>query len=237
MRNRTKDLFVSPLQSREANTNQIEQLEEVIVEKEDEIMEFQAVRRTLAALATGTNAPNRKYTRKSVHSDNVPGAARQSLTTQRRSGRSIAVSKESNMIYQDVPERLGEADRSFESTSSKSGPTPKRSKPRKSFKDTAIRQPRLSFTAPKSTKAQDTRLPLRDVSAGRVNVSPVKLSQLSKGEFQQLVERKHGKGNNNDEVDDMEFGSEIVLTSTPYTPKSTKPMGNEDDHGDTTVDE
>ena len=84
---------------------------------------------------------------------------------------------------------------------------------------------------------QDKRLPLLDVSAGRANVSPCKSRLLSKGDYE-----KHGNWESNvagplEDAEDLEFGSDIMFTSTPFTPKPMKAMEEPSIYGDTTVDE
>jgi hypothetical protein len=213
--------------------DKVKQLEDIVAERDEEISEFQAMRETLAA-AIGTKVPDRKHTHRSVHNAAALELAQHS--PRHRSRRLLACS-EDVQPYEDVDDDMAdEGSRSFDSASSKSGPTPKRAKPRKSFKVPTIRQPRLSIAAARSTKVQDKRLPLLDVSTGRANISPVR----------PVMSRKSGnekKNHENDdvrdleEVVDLEFGSEVMFTSTPFTPKPAEPKAENGFYDDTTVDE
>jgi hypothetical protein len=211
----------------------VQQLEDLVAEKEDEIQEFQAMRQTLAA-AIGTNLAGRKHVRKSVHYHAAPAETQRTPVSRRRSRRlTIDPKPHSNQLNQTPylesetsPDVVQEADKSFESASSKSGPTPKRAKQYKPFRAPAVRQPRLNYGLTKTTNTQ-MKMPLLDISIGRGNMSLVRPSTTRKG--------SHGKGFDEENVE-VEFGSEI-LTNTPFTlgPIATK----DDDHfyDDTIADE
>jgi len=120
------------------------------------------------------------------------------------------------------------ADRSFESSaSSAGGPTPKRLKPRKSFKVPAVEQPSVKHgTTPDQGRRTTliSRQPLMDVSKGRANQSPSKLLVPGHKAPQYASPRKHVVVINPMEddqeggpEDDEDFDASALFTSTPLT--------------------
>ena len=197
--------------------HQIGRLEELVASKNEEIAGFQAMRQTLAA-AIG-NLPERKHPRKSVR---YAASAQRSPVSRRRSRRLAGDIEDlqtphGTQTLRHDPNEPEAGDLSFESNSSRSGSTPKRAKPHKPFKVPVVRQPRLSAATPRSTRAQNMRLPLVDVSTGRGNMSPIrrslpaKLTPSEKGEWENL------RYESTEAYEDLDFGCEI-FTSMPFTP-------------------
>jgi chromosome segregation ATPase len=219
---------------------EIKLLEDIVAERDEEISEFQTMRQTLAA-AIGTKVPDqkpvdRKHARKGVHHTNAREPSQHSPASHRRSRQLIAEQKEV-YPFEDVDNMIEHGNRSFESTSSKSGPTPKRARPRKAFKVPTIHQPQLSIAANRSVKLQDRRLPLRDLSAGRANLSPVQPVRSTKTGYENQDHGEDSDARELEEAVDLEFGSLVMLTSTPFTPNPVASKVEAGFYDDTTVDD
>ncbi|KAF2435681.1 hypothetical protein EJ08DRAFT_285311 [Tothia fuscella] len=182
---------------------------------------------------TLTAALDRKPPRNSVRLSKTVQSNQRSPDTRRRSTR---VGTESHVTQLTQVEHFDEGDHSFESTSSKSGPTPKRARPRQVFKIPEIRQPQLGVTARKSAKIRNRRLPLRDVSSGRGNLSPLKPRRMSKGSPLKQDNWERNQTGEEDEAD-LEFGSEILFTSTPFPTNLPQIEDGLDGGESTTMDE
>lgn len=212
----------------------LQQLQDLVAAKNEEIAEFQAMRQTLAA-AIG-HLPGRKHPRKSVHYASPVGRSsysrRQSgrLTDQRANDSSKTIEHVAEVAPADI-------DLSSASVSTEDGSTPKRPKSRKPFRVPVVRQPRLSTIAtPRSVKSRSQRAPLRDVSHTLGNRSPSKDVIASGKKFQINVDPKNDGRQNTPyaELNELDFGSEI-FSSTPFTPAKRMTYNNGQD--DETVDE
>jgi predicted nucleic acid-binding Zn-ribbon protein len=211
---------------------EIKQLEGIVAQKEEEISEFQTMRDTLAA-AIGTKVPDRKHMSKSVH--HTYASESTSRAPRHPSRRALAEPKEVQPCEDIEDEMSDKGGRSFDSACSNNGPTPKRAKPRKAFKLPTIRQPRISIAVAKSAKFEDKRLPLVDV-AGRANISPARpMKSHNSGYEKQVYDDDNAR--DLEEAIDLEFGSDFMFTSTPFTPKPSKSMAETGFYDDTTVDE
>ncbi|TID17144.1 hypothetical protein E2P81_ATG09698 [Venturia nashicola] len=215
------------------NQREIQQLEDIVAEKEETIRELNAVQQRVAAAMATAGAGN--HVRKSVHYPSKPAENQRTPVSRRRSRRlTIDPKSHSNQINQapnpeseSSPDAKPGHDRFFESASSTSGPTPKRVKQYKTSRTSGFRPPRLSTGVAKTAETQ-IRIPLLDVSTGRGNAYPPRPA----------TEREAYDGKNVfDEANvEVEFGSQL-FTSTPFTPG---PVGKtKDDHffEDTTADE
>jgi hypothetical protein len=191
------------------------------------------MRQTLAA-AIGPNFAGRKHVRKSVHYHAEP-AEIQGTPVQRRTSRRLTAERKPHssqhnqapyLESETSPDVAREGDRSFESTSSKGGPTPKRVKQNKPFRAPVMRPSRLNYALTKTANNQ-IRMPLLDVSTGRGNMSPVRPCTAGRDSYE--------KGFDEENVD-VEFGSGI-FTSTPLTPGLIATTNDDGLYDDTTVDE
>jgi chromosome segregation ATPase len=195
---------------------QIEQLQEIVATKEEEIAKFQAMRQTLAA-AIG-QLPRRKHSRKSVQY--APSAHRPLASRWQSSG---LIGKHAASSLKNAASDLyggkafpSTADVSFESESTQTGSTPKQAKPRKPFKVPTIRQPCVStISTPKSVKVRSQRLPLTDISAACDNKLPsCQVASVKSLKFDHNSENVKIDGAG--DADELEFDSEISI-STPFT--------------------
>ncbi len=113
---------------------------------------------------------------------------------------------------------------SFESsTSSKSGPTPKRTRPRRTTRTPSMHQTKISTDAitvktAHDTASRSTRQPLKDLSVSISNRSPVRTQQHGLGKLRQEREYSWVDGKNHvDEVmelGDLSFGGSDLFAST-----------------------
>jgi hypothetical protein len=188
------------------------------------------MRQTLAA-ALGQSVPDRKHTRKSVRHNKGVGGAQHSPIPRRRNTRLGGDIDVCPSTYDDQEE---DGNRSSESTSYKSGSTPKRAKPRQPFKVPEIRQPRLNVATTRSAKLHERRLPLRDVSSGRANLSPIRPTHLGKDS---PIKQDDWERNRVEDEVGLEFGSDVLFTSTPFTPMAPAMADEVDGYNDTTLDE
>lgn len=176
-----------------------------------------------------------KHVRKSVQFKHKPAETQRTPVSRRKSRRlTIDPKPHSNQLNQapyleskTSPNANPEVEQSFESASSKSGPTPKRAKQYKASRASAIRQPRLSTGGGKTAETQ-IRMPFLDVSTGRGNTYPLGPATGSKASHRKQVF---------DEANvEVEFGSQI-FTSTPFTPGPNAKTKNDHFYDDTTADE
>ena len=150
----------------------------------------------------------------------------------------------SNDIYVDSPDghqasrtqSTTASAQSFESsTSSKSGPTPKRTRPRRTTKTSSLQQTKIDLGAKTVKTAHDTtyqpsRQPLKDVGMGVPNRSPVRAARHGFGKPQ--LEGDRGWIGGEDRADevmelgDLSFGGSDVFPSTEKEPSSAR-----DEHG------
>jgi hypothetical protein len=191
------------------------------------------MRQTLAT-ALGQTVHDRKHIRKSVHYNKPVDVNRHSPVARRQN---THFGTELDVLECANEEQGEEGERSSGSTSSKSGPTPKRARPRKAFKAPEIRQPRISIMTSRNTVLHERRLPFRDVSSGRGNMSPIRIPRRGKGSPMKQDNWGQALGENPEVEADLGFGSEILFTSTPFTPEITKVMDGVDDYDDATLDE
>lgn len=121
---------------------------------------------------------------------------------------------------------------SFESsTSSKSGPTPKRTRPRRTTRSPTMHQTKISTVAKTVKTAHDTtsrstRQPLKDLSVSLYNRSPVRTQEHGLGKPQQerdysWVAGKH-HGDEATELGDLSFGGSDLFASTEKECSSTR---------------
>jgi hypothetical protein len=213
------------------------QLQNDVAARDQEIAEFQAMRQTLTA-ALG-HLPEKKHSRKSVHYapaiSHSPGSRRQSRhqTMQHDTFPPEANEAASRSAKSFSPD----AALSVESALAEDGSTPRRAKPRKSFKLPIARQPRMSAVmTPKSVRSRTQRLPLGDISSTCGNRSPSRRILTSPKKAQTQYEAAHGDhaGDIYASLQQLDFGSE-VFTSTPFSPMKMTTRNEDDD--DTTVDE
>ncbi|KAE9990054.1 hypothetical protein EG327_001906 [Venturia inaequalis] len=200
---------------------EIQQLEDVVAEKEDEIQDLRAKWQTVTAMAMSANTGGRKHVRKSVHYPPEPAETQHPKPLSNQPNQAPYLEGETS------PDAIPEHDRSFESTSSKSGPTPKRVKQDNTSRTSAFRQPRLSTGVAKTAETQ-IRMPLLDVSTGRGNAYPPRPASEKKA--------SHGKQVFDEANVEVEFGSQI-FTSTPFTPGPIAKRKEDYFYDDTTVDE
>jgi Tfp pilus assembly protein FimV len=214
--------------------NQLERLQDTIAAKDEEIVEFQAMRQILAT-AIGQLPGQRKHPRKSVHY--APSATRSPATrgqSRRLTDRHADSPLKAARVDVHGAATVPFADVSFESVSTQNGSTPKRAKPPKAFEVPAISQPRLSAgTTPKSAKMRFQRLPLRDISAIKGNRSPSR-QRMSKKPSKLGFDEENIDIDDAGDLNELDFGSEI-FTSTPFT--SAGARGHADLGEDETVDE
>jgi hypothetical protein len=217
---------------------EIEQLQGDVIARDQEIADFQAMRQTLAA--TLGHPIEKKHSRKTAHYGPLVGRSpqqqRQSNVQDPKHGvKQLAVDYEADTRRaKSLPPN---AATSFESVSATEGSTPKRAKPRKSFKVPIAKQPRLSnMVTPKSVKSRILRPPLEDISRARGNRSPARqiLASPNKTQGRQEVAKSGQYGDDYAGLEELDFGSE-PFTSTPFTPAGKIPCEVEDD--DATVDE
>ncbi|TKA65761.1 hypothetical protein B0A49_10795 [Cryomyces minteri] len=127
------------------------------------------------------------------------------------------------------------------STSSRNEPTPKRAKPRRSFRVPAMQQSRLS-TGPRQTvpshvtRSVSKRTPLKDVDANRSplrrqHVSP---SQANHKEQIDSVAEQVGTADR-EAMEDMSFNESGLFTSTPATPRPAQLRKAQDIYDETTT--
>lgn len=138
------------------------------------------------------------------------------------------------------------ANRSFgSSASSKNGPTPKRTKPRKSFKIPTIHQPRLNAGATTSRSPQKggsalRRPPLTDVSLGRGNASPTRRNHGITGKANKQSLTQKGLDDLElkppGEAEDVSFDASGIFTSTPATPQAVAAQNSQKIYDETTAD-
>ena len=131
-------------------------------------------------------------------------------------------------VYEDEAERTPDINRSFDSSaSSRSGPIPKRAKPRKSFKVPTLQLPQqiAGTRTAKSASGRSSavkRSALMNVSVGRSNQSPIRRNALGFDNFDQenaygkgLTKKKSGSPNT---IADISFDGGGMFTSTPEAP-------------------
>ena len=177
----------------------------------------------------GISADNIVPTRKSSHIRHgnstlpkTPGRQR------RRKSALVPPSGPGEHIYEDEEEETPGINRSFgSSASSKSGPTPKRAKPRKPFKVPTLQLPqRIAGTrttqSASGRSSAVNRLALMNVSVGRSNQSPIRRNALGFDNFDQenaggkgLTKKKSGLP---DTTADISFDGGGMFTSTPEAP-------------------
>lgn len=190
---------------------------------------------TTAMESVDNDIGGRKHVRKSVHYPPQPAETQRTPVSRRRSRRLTIdpkphlnqVDRTPYLENETSPDAVPEHDRSFESTSSKSGPTPKRLKQYRTSRTSAFREPRSSIGVARTAETQ-RRMPLLDVSAGRGNVYPPRPATEGKA--------SSGKLAFDEENVDVEFGSQI-FTSTPFTPGPVAKTNDGQFYDDTTVDE
>lgn len=206
---------------------EVKQLSDACAHKDEELEELKALKnRVLATM--GISADNIVPTQKSSHSrhgnstlSKTPGRQRQ-----RRSAL-ILPSGPGQHVYEDETEKTPGINRSFDSNaSSKSGPTPKRAKPRKPFKVPALQLPQ-QIAGTRTTKLASgrssavKRSALMNVSVGRSNQSPIRRNALCFDNFDQ--ENADGKGltkkkSGSPDTADISFDGGGMFTSTPEAP-------------------
>ncbi|KAJ9641493.1 hypothetical protein H2199_005463 [Coniosporium tulheliwenetii] len=224
------------LQEKEAEVaklmRKVDKLTKAFIEKEAELTEAQSIRKNmLNALGIREEVAAALAQAPATKMDH--GQPPRTRAPQRKSHPG-AISQARHAFDEDpldTAEPAMDANRSFESVSSKSGPTPKRAKPRKSFKVPTLQQPRLSVF-PQSTKSVRSkpvlgRQPLIDVSAGRGNMSPVRVGRDGKDPFQRkepaVTDREDDHMDQCEEMKDLPFDESEMLSGTPATPMSVLP--------------
>lgn len=207
---------------------EVEQLSDACAHKDEELEELKALKnRVLATM--GISADNIVPTQKSSHSRHSNSTLRKTPERQRQPKSAlIPPSGPGEHVYEDEAEEAPGINRSFDSNaSSKSGPTPKRAKPRKPFKVPTLQLPqRIAGTrtiqSASGRSSAVNRLALMNVSLGRSNQSPIRRNALGFDNFDQ--ENAHGKGltkkksGSPDTIADISFDRGGMFTSTPEAP-------------------
>ncbi|QDS68346.1 hypothetical protein FKW77_010712 [Venturia effusa] len=215
---------------------EIQRLVDAVAERDSEIQGYQALRQTLVTAIDAANTAGRKHVRKSVHYQPEPAETQRTPVSRRRSRRTTTDAKPHFYPLNQTPEPEGgnsldatpEIDGSFESASSRGGPTPKRARQHKASRSSAFRQPRTSIGLAKTVDTQK-RAPFLDISTGRGNSYPRRPATSEK-------KAKQGKMVFDEENLEVEFGS-LLFESTPFTPGPGARVRDDDFFGDTTVDE
>ena len=148
---------------------------------------------------------------------------------------------------QDVRRQRNTASaQSFESnTSSKSGPTPKRTRPRRNTRTPSMQQTKIDVGAKTAkivhdTRSQSTRQVLKDLGVSVHNKSPMKTQQHGLGKWQQEQDSISIAGEDQDEelmdFGDLSFGGSDVFTSTGKEPSPPQDKAESHLDDETTAD-
>lgn len=120
------------------------------------------------------------------------------------------------------------------SSSSTGGPTPKRTKPRKEYKipkqQRRMSLPARAFMPMTAGRSPSKRQPLKDVSFGRMNISPVRPLSNVIGKGNTMALRSYGEGNTKKglgatmvhpvEEDELFDDSEFLVSTQVPTPRA-----------------